>query len=132
MLHYDQEDIVNVEVLEPMSASVSWRGLVQRVTGYEGRLVFDSSKPDGTPRKLLDVSRLTALGWRARIGLEEGITSTYQWLLAHERGRRNYGPVPARSQPQDNSFPFESIHFPTLDRALTDPTCHPEGRKASL
>jgi GDP-L-fucose synthase len=52
-------------------------GLVMRATGFEGGLAFDSSKPDGTPRKLLDVSRLAALGWRARIGLEEGIAATY-------------------------------------------------------
>lgn len=50
---------------------------IQRVVGFEGRLQFDASKPDGTPRKLLDVSRLAALGWRARIGLEEGIRRTY-------------------------------------------------------
>jgi GDP-L-fucose synthase len=52
---------------------------IARVTGYTGRLVFDPSKPDGTPRKLLDVSRLTVLGWRARIGLEEGLRSAYAW-----------------------------------------------------
>ena len=44
-------------------------------------IVFDTSKPDGTPRKVLDISRLTALGWKARIGLEEGIRGTYQWYL---------------------------------------------------
>ena len=46
-------------------------------------LVFDTSKPDGTPRKLLDVSRLNALGWKASIGLREGIESTYAWFLEH-------------------------------------------------
>jgi GDP-L-fucose synthase len=50
---------------------------VMRVVGFPGRIVFDSSKPDGTPRKLLDVSRLAALGWRATTSLEDGITSTY-------------------------------------------------------
>ena len=50
---------------------------VMRVVGFEGRIVFDASKPDGTPRKLLDVSRLAALGWRARIALEDGIRATY-------------------------------------------------------
>jgi GDP-L-fucose synthase len=53
------------------------------VVGYDGDIVQDTSKPDGTPRKLLDVSRLHALGWRARIGLREGIASTYAWYLAH-------------------------------------------------
>jgi GDP-L-fucose synthase len=51
------------------------------VVGYPGRLEWDASKPDGTPRKLLDVSRMAALGWRAQIGLEEGIRRTYDWYL---------------------------------------------------
>ena len=54
---------------------------VQRVVGYTGRLVFDTSKPDGTPRKLQDVSRMHSLGWRHTIGLEEGIRRTYDWFL---------------------------------------------------
>jgi len=58
--------------------------LICRVTGFEGRLIFDATKPDGTPQKLLDVSKLTSLGWRARIGLEEGIAGTYRWFLDHE------------------------------------------------
>lgn len=61
---------------------------VARVTGFQGRLVFDSSKPDGTPRKLLDVSRLTRLGWRWSIKLEDGLRDAYQWFLANvERAR---------------------------------------------
>ncbi|OOF05232.1 GDP-fucose synthetase [Salinivibrio sp. MA607] len=55
-----------------------------KVVGYEGKLVFDSSKPDGTPRKLMDVSRLSALGWHYQISLEEGLTKTYQWFLANQ------------------------------------------------
>ncbi|MDY0384753.1 GDP-L-fucose synthase [Trichlorobacter sp.] len=55
---------------------------VQRVVGYTGRLVFDTSKPDGTPRKLQDVTRMHNLGWRHTIGLEEGIRRTYAWFLA--------------------------------------------------
>jgi len=54
---------------------------VQRVTGFEGELVFDASKPDGTLRKLQDVSRMETLGWRAKIGLEDGIIGTYEWFL---------------------------------------------------
>ena len=54
---------------------------VARVTGYLGGLAFDSSKPDGSPRKLMDVSRLKALGWQAETSLEEGLTETYQWFL---------------------------------------------------
>jgi nucleoside-diphosphate-sugar epimerase len=55
--------------------------LVQEVVGYEGRIVFDSSKPDGTPRKLLDVSRLHALGWKPKVPLRRGIEETYAWYL---------------------------------------------------
>ena len=55
--------------------------MIQRVTGFKGRLSFDTSKPDGTPRKLLDVSRIEALGWKARIPLERGIAETYGWYL---------------------------------------------------
>jgi GDP-L-fucose synthase len=56
---------------------------IAAATGYSGTLRFDSSKPDGTPRKLLDVSRMTALGWTARIRLEEGIRSTVDWYRRH-------------------------------------------------
>ncbi len=55
--------------------------MTARITGYQGAIRYDSSKPDGTPRKLLNVSKLNALGWSAKIGLEEGLTSTYQWFL---------------------------------------------------
>lgn len=55
-----------------------------KVTGFTGTLTFDSSKPDGTPRKLLDVSRLKALGWQASISLEEGLRSTYEWFLKNQ------------------------------------------------
>jgi len=58
--------------------------MVARVTGYQGRIVTDPSKPDGTLRKLMDVSRLAQMGWRARIGLEAGLTDTYQWFLEHQ------------------------------------------------
>lgn len=55
--------------------------LIQRVVGFQGELKYDTTKPDGTPRKLLDVSRLTNLGWQAKINLEEGLKSTYNWYL---------------------------------------------------
>ena len=56
---------------------------IARVTGFGGELVFDPSRPDGTPRKLLDVSRLKALGWAASIGLEEGLKDAYAWSHEH-------------------------------------------------
>ena len=58
--------------------------MVAAVTGFRGRIVWDSTKPDGTPRKLMDVSRLTTLGWQARIGLREGLERTYAGFLAEK------------------------------------------------
>jgi GDP-L-fucose synthase len=59
-----------------------------RVIGYEGRLEFDATKPDGTPRKLMDVSRLAAMGWRPEIGLEDGLRQTYGWFLENHASLR--------------------------------------------
>jgi GDP-L-fucose synthase len=81
MLDYDEPEIINVGVGTDLSIR-ELAELVCRVVEYNGQLVFDTSKPDGTPQKLLDVSRLRALGWQARITLEEGIRQTYQWFLA--------------------------------------------------
>ncbi len=61
---------------------------VAAVTGYKGRITWDATKPDGTPRKLMDVSRLTALGWRAKLGLREGIEKTYASFLAEKAAGR--------------------------------------------
>ncbi len=58
--------------------------ILANITGFNGRLTFDASKPDGAPRKLLDISRLTALGWQARIGLVEGLKETYAWFLENQ------------------------------------------------
>jgi GDP-L-fucose synthase len=55
-----------------------------KVVGFEGRVVFDASKPDGTPRKLMNVSRLESLGWRYKVDLESGLSQTYQWFLANQ------------------------------------------------
>jgi GDP-L-fucose synthase len=59
-------------------------GLVKEITGFQGEIVNDASKPDGTPRKLLDVSRLHGLGWQAQIGLRDGIDQTYRWFLDNQ------------------------------------------------
>jgi GDP-L-fucose synthase len=83
--HYDSPEIVNVGCGD----DVTIRELVEiicEVVGYTGALKFDPSKPDGTPRKLLDIARLRALGWQPRIGLREGIKQTYDWFL-REMGR---------------------------------------------
>jgi GDP-L-fucose synthase len=79
---YDDESIVNVGWGEDVTIR-ELAELVMSVTSYRGNLVFDTSKPDGTPRKLLDVSRLNNLGWRPRIPLREGIERTYAWFQEH-------------------------------------------------
>lgn len=61
---------------------------VAKVVGYQGQVVFDASKPDGAPRKLMNVSRLKKLGWQASITLEAGLSSTYQWFLANQENFR--------------------------------------------
>lgn len=78
MRAYDDEEIVNVGVGEDVSIA-ELAELVRQAVGFAGRIVFDPAMPDGTPRKLLDVSRLHATGWRARIALPEGIRQTYAW-----------------------------------------------------
>ncbi len=82
MENYDSPDLLNVGVGEDLTIA-DLAALVARIVGYSGRIVFDASRPDGTPRKLLDVSRIHALGWQARIPLEQGIASTYEWYVAH-------------------------------------------------
>jgi GDP-L-fucose synthase len=82
MENYEDAAPLNVGVGEDLSIA-ELAAIVARVVGYSGAVRFDPSKPDGTPRKLLDVSRIQALGWRAAIGLEEGIASTYRWYRAN-------------------------------------------------
>ena len=66
--------------------------LIKKVVGFEGGFRFDSSKPDGTPRKLLDVSKLARLGWLARTPLEEGLSLSYRWFLEHQQEARGVAP----------------------------------------
>ena len=80
MQHYDDPGIINVGTGQDITIA-DLAQLIARIVGYSGRLVFDSSKPDGTPRKLLDITRLSNLGWRASISLEDGIRSTYNSFL---------------------------------------------------
>jgi len=81
MRTWSAEEHVNIGSGEDISIADLAR-LVAEAVGWRGRLVFDPSKPDGTPRKLVDVTKLHALGWRARISLEQGIASTYRSFLA--------------------------------------------------
>jgi GDP-L-fucose synthase len=80
MNEYDGDVFVNVGVGDDVSIK-ELAETVRHVVGYEGELRFDATKPDGTPRKLLDVSRLHEVGWKANIQLDDGIRSTYQWFL---------------------------------------------------
>jgi GDP-L-fucose synthase len=82
---YDSPEIVNIGVGEDVTVR-ELAELICDILDYRGRLVFDTGKPDGTPRKLLDVSRIHALGWRAKISLPEGIRQTYAWYLEHGGG----------------------------------------------
>ena len=85
--HHNSPEIVNVGCGEDVTIRELAETICEAV-GFEGEIVFDADKPDGTPRKLLDVSRLNALGWRPKIPLRDGIASTYGWFLEN-------GPAPA-------------------------------------
>ncbi len=83
MQNYHSSEIINVG----SGTDVSIRELAEllkSVVGFEGKLTFDESKPDGTPRKLLDVSKLNALGWRPKMALREGLAATYRWFLENQ------------------------------------------------
>ena len=92
MQRYDGESIVNIGTGEDLTIR-ELAELVCRVVGFEGRLVFDVSKPDGTPRKQLDVSRLHSLGWKHRVGLAEGLKRTYAWFCEHRSEARIGSPA---------------------------------------
>jgi GDP-L-fucose synthase len=80
---YDAPEPINVGIGADVTISELAQTIAE-VVGWKGELQFDRSKPDGTPRKLLDVSRLTALGWQASTSLQEGIKLTYEWFLSHQ------------------------------------------------
>jgi GDP-L-fucose synthase len=82
MDNYDAPEPINVGTGEDLSIR-ELAELVREVVGYQGQLVWDKTKPDGTPRKLLDTRKINDLGWKPAITLEDGIRSTYQWFLEH-------------------------------------------------
>ena len=79
---YDDDVAINIGVGEDITI-MDLAGLIGKIVGFQGDIVWDRTKPDGTPRKLLDVSRITALGWKPLISLEDGIGSTYEWFQAN-------------------------------------------------
>nr|VFK56240.1 MAG: GDP-L-fucose synthase [Candidatus Kentron sp. TUN]VFK62493.1 MAG: GDP-L-fucose synthase [Candidatus Kentron sp. TUN] len=78
--HYSEEEIINIGVGRDISIG-EFALLISNITGFNGRIVFDTNHPDGTPQKLLDVSRLTKMGWQATTGLDQGLKSYYEWYL---------------------------------------------------
>lgn len=80
MRHYSEEPLINVGTGSDLSIA-DLAAMVCDVVGYRGRLHFDVGRPDGTPRKVMDVSRMTAMGWRARTPLREGLEQTYRWYV---------------------------------------------------
>jgi GDP-L-fucose synthase len=87
MQHYDDSEIVNVGTGEDLTIA-ELADTVKSVTEFEGEIEYDTSKPDGTPRKLLDVSKLHGLGWQHRIGLKQGLAKAYQWFEANQQNFR--------------------------------------------
>lgn len=82
MEHYDSSEIVNIGRGEDISVR-ELAEMIKDIVEFKGKIRFDPSMPDGTPRKLLDITKLTALGWRPSIPLREGLEQTYHWFLAH-------------------------------------------------
>lgn len=80
MRHYEDPEVINIGSGQEISIK-DLAKLIAEVIGFTGEVAWDQSKPDGTPRKLLDISRIAALGWRAGISLREGLTETYEWVL---------------------------------------------------
>ena len=87
MENYDENSFLNIGVGEDISIK-ELAVLIKDIVEFNGALTFDASKPDGTPRKLLDVSRLTQAGWKAKVSLKDGITKTYQWFLDNQENIR--------------------------------------------
>ena len=82
MQHYSDEGIVNLGTGRDVPI-IDLVGMVCRAVGFQGGIRFDTSRPDGTPRKVVDVSRINQLGWTARTPMSEGLAVTYRWYLDH-------------------------------------------------
>ena len=87
MQKYSEDATINVGVGHDVTIRELVE-LVREVVGYEGALKFDTSKPDGTPRKMLDIGRLQALGWKPKVALRDGLADTYHWFLDNQDSLR--------------------------------------------
>ncbi len=87
MLHYDSDQVINIGCGSDLTIR-ELAELIREVVGYGGTVTFDTSKPDGTPRKLLDVRKLTDLGWQPAIPLRKGLQATYEWFLQNQDAAR--------------------------------------------
>ena len=83
MEKYDDPEMINIGLGEDVSVK-ELAMLIKNIVGFEGDIIFDRSKPDGMPRKLLDASRIRKLGWSPRISLEDGIRETCKWYLRNK------------------------------------------------
>ena len=84
MENYDDPSPVNVGVGHDTTIK-ELAELIADVVGFQGSIKWDTTKPDGTPRKLLDVSRITEMGWQPEIGLRDGVTATYRWYSENQQ-----------------------------------------------
>jgi GDP-L-fucose synthase len=80
MQNYSKSDIVNIGTGEDISIK-ELAEIIKKIVGFEGEIVNDTTKPDGTPRKLLDVSMINKIGWKYKTKLKEGVKETYKWFI---------------------------------------------------
>jgi GDP-L-fucose synthase len=109
MRHYDDAEHVNVGTGEDLTIQ-ELAEMVRDIVYPEAAIVFDSDKPDGAPRKLLDVSRLASLGWRYRIPLRSGISSSYQWFLENRDAARGASRPARRERPMGLRLHASDLH----------------------
>ena len=82
MQNYNESEIINIGTGKDIRIK-DLAEIIKNIIGFEGSIFWDKAKPDGTPRKLLDVSRIHSIGWKAQTSLEEGIKKTYEWYLSN-------------------------------------------------
>lgn len=80
MNKYNGQEIINIGCGEDLSIK-ELANKVKAITGYKGKIIWDKTKPDGTPRKLLNIDKLKKLGWKPKINLDKGILGTYRWFV---------------------------------------------------